>query len=146
MSTLKRAIAIAVEGHSKKVDKAGAPYILHPLRVMLSFRKTDEQIVGVLHDVVEDCKGWTFKRLGQEGFSNTVIDAVKAVTKQRKEKGDENYMSFIERAAKNPIGRRVKLADLRDNMDIMRIEVPVAKDFERLKRYRKAAQYLEQLS
>ena len=146
MSTLERAIAIAVKGHAGQVDKAGAPYILHPLRVMLSFTERDCQIVGVLHDVVEDCDGWSFERLRRAGFSPQVVDAVEAVTKRQDEEGPDNYMAFIERAAKNPIGRRVKLADLRDNMDITRIEVPVAKDFERLERYHKAAQYLEQLS
>jgi len=55
MSTIERAIAIAAEAHEGKVDKAGAPYILHPLRVMLKMATTEERIVAVLHDVVEDC-------------------------------------------------------------------------------------------
>jgi len=63
MSTLERAIVIAAEGHKGVKDKAGGPYILHPLRMMLGLSSPDERIVAVLHDVVEDCSGWTFDRL-----------------------------------------------------------------------------------
>ncbi len=67
MSTLERAIAIAAEAHAGQVDKAGAPYVLHPLRMMLSMSSIDERIVATLHDVCEDCPGWTFDRLRSEG-------------------------------------------------------------------------------
>ena len=73
MATLGRAIAIAAEAHSGQFDKAGAPYILHPLRVMLSLSTEEERIVGVLHDLVEDCEEWTFERL-----SHNHPDAVEA--------------------------------------------------------------------
>ena len=69
MSTLQRAIEIAVAAHKGQIDKAGSPYVLHPLRIMLKLRSDDERIVGVLHDVVEDCEGWSFERLAEEGFS-----------------------------------------------------------------------------
>jgi (p)ppGpp synthase/HD superfamily hydrolase len=76
MSTLERAIVIAAEGHAGIKDKAGAPYILHPLRMMLGLSSPDECIVAVLHDVVEDCPGWTFDRLRDEGFSDEIIAAL----------------------------------------------------------------------
>ena len=67
MSTLQRAISIAVEAHEGQIDKGGNPYILHPLRVMMSLRTVDEMIVGVLHDVVEDCSdrgfGWERQKI-----------------------------------------------------------------------------------
>lgn len=66
---LQRAIEIATQAHRDQNDKAGAPYLLHPLRLMMSLETEDERIVGVLHDVVEDGPGWTFERLEQEGFS-----------------------------------------------------------------------------
>jgi (p)ppGpp synthase/HD superfamily hydrolase len=72
MSTLERAIIIAAEGHAGVKDKAGAPYILHPLRMMLRLSSPDERIVAVLHDVCEDCRGWTFDRLRDEGFSDEI--------------------------------------------------------------------------
>lgn len=68
---LQRAIEIAAEAHREQTDKAGAPYLLHPLRVMMLLETDDERIVGILHDVVEDGPGWTFERLEEEGFSPT---------------------------------------------------------------------------
>jgi len=59
---LEKAIKIALEAHIGQVDKGGNPYILHPLRVMLSLNSEEERIVGVLHDVVEDCEGWSWER------------------------------------------------------------------------------------
>ena len=73
---LEKAIKIAVEAHTGQVDKGGNPYILHPLRVMLSLNTEEERIVGVLHDVVEDCEGWTWQRLQDEGFSLDIIQAL----------------------------------------------------------------------
>ena len=142
MSTLERAIVIAAEGHAGKLDKAGAPYILHPLRVMLRMSREEERIVAVLHDVVEDCRAWSFDKLRAEGFTEEVIEALEAVTKRREEEDPEGrtegYMRFIMRAAANPIGRAVKLADLEDNMDLSRIARPREGDFWRIEKYRQA--------
>lgn len=134
MSTLERAIAIAVEAHAGQVDKAGAPYILHPLRVMLSLATTEERIVAVLHDVCEDCPGWDFQRLRAEGFSAAVIAGLEAVTRRP----GEAYEDFVGRAARHPIGRRVKRADLADNSDFSRLAAPTPRDHERLAKYRRA--------
>lgn len=134
MSTLERAIAIAADAHAGQVDKAGAPYVLHPLRMMLRVSSLDERIVAVLHDVCEDCPGWTFERLANEGFAEHIIEALRAVTKR----DGETYEDFVRRAATNPIGRRVKLADLHDNCDLSRIAAPSAGDIERIEKYRRA--------
>ncbi len=139
MSTLERAIAIAAQGHSGQVDKAGAPYILHPLRVMLGVETNDERIVAVLHDLVEDCPGWTFERLRLEGFSEPVLAGLDAVTNR----AGEDYQAFVKRAAANPIGIRVKLADLRDNCDLSRIAEPTERDYARIEKYRQAIQSIE---
>jgi (p)ppGpp synthase/HD superfamily hydrolase len=80
MSSLERAIVIAAEAHTGAKDKGGAPYILHPLRMMLNLSTTDERIVAVLHDVCEDCPGWTFERLKSEGFSGKILEALDSVT------------------------------------------------------------------
>ena len=140
MSTLERAIAIAAEAHTGVVDKAGAPYILHPLRVMLGVSTLDERMVAVLHDVVEDTP-WNFGRLRAEGFSETVIAGLDSVTKR----AGEDYEAFVQRAASNPIGRRVKLADLTDNLDLSRIANPTEKDFTRMEKYRRAVAYIKGL-
>jgi (p)ppGpp synthase/HD superfamily hydrolase len=141
MSDLERAIAIAVEAHAGQRDKAGAPYVLHPLRVMLSLKSDDERIVAVLHDVCEDCPGWTFERLRAEGFSERILTALNSVTKR----DGEAYEDFVRRAADNPIGRAVKLADMKDNCDLSRISSPTERDFARIEKYKKAIDLIAHL-
>ena len=131
--TLERAIAIAAAAHEGQVDKGGAPYILHPLKVMLRVNTLEERIVAVLHDVVEDC-GINFDDLRKEGFSEAVLMAIASVTKV----SGESYEAFIERVAQNPIGRVVKLADLEENSDLSRIAQPSWEDLERVEKYRRA--------
>ncbi|MNN85504.1 hypothetical protein D3C81_2028010 [compost metagenome] len=87
----------------------------------------------MLHDVVEDC-GISLDELRQEGFSEAVLEAIAAVTKVP----GESYEAFVERAALNPVGRVVKLADLEENSDLSRIEQPSWDDLERIEKYRRA--------
>lgn len=131
MSTIERAIQIAAIAHAGQVDKAGQPYILHPLRVMLRLEGTDERIAAVLHDVVEDTEV-TLAALTQEGFSQEVIAAVEALTKRP----GESRLDAAARAAINSIARAVKLADNAENMDLSRIANPTKKDFARLEEYK----------
>ncbi|WP_019579505.1 HD domain-containing protein [Pseudomonas mandelii] len=131
--SLERAIAIAAAAHEGQVDKGGAPYILHPLKVMLRVNTLEERIVAVLHDVVEDC-GISLDDLRKEGFNETVLTAIASVTKVP----GESYEAFVERAAQNPIGRVVKLADLEENSDLSRIAQPSWEDLERVEKYRRA--------
>lgn len=133
MATLERAISIALEAHSGQYDKAGQPYILHPLRVMLAVTRPEERIAAVLHDVVED-SDWTLDRLRLEGFSESVISAVDSVTRR----GGEDYEEFVRRASQDPVGRAVKRADLIDNLDLSRIVSPSERDHERVAKYRRA--------
>ncbi len=137
MATLERAIAIAAQAHAGQRDKGGAPYILHALRVMLRVRPGVEQIVAVLHDVVED-SGVTFDDLRAEGYGAEVIDALRSVTKA----DGESYDEFVARAAKNAVGRAVKLADLADNGDLSRLPAPGAADLLRAEKYRRASAFL----
>lgn len=131
--TLERAIAIAATAHAGQVDKGGAPYILHPLKVMLRMSTLEQRIVAVLHDVVEDC-GVSLDDLRKEGFSEEVLIAIESVTKVP----GESYEDFVDRAAQNPIGRVVKLADLEENSDLSRIDSPSWEDLERVEKYRRA--------
>lgn len=111
MSDLSTAIKIAVHAHEGQTDKAGLPYILHPLRVMLAMETEADRIVAVLHDVAEDHEdGWQWIHEGC--FTEAILDAIDSVTRRP----GETYEDFIERAKDNTIGRRVKLADLADNM------------------------------
>lgn len=144
--TLERAIQIAAEVHAGQTDKAGAPYVLHPLRLMFKVKSEAAKIVAVLHDVVEDCKpkgSWTFEKLAGEGFSSEIIEALKCVTKQRK---NENYNKFIARAMGNAIAREVKLADLEDNMNMLRLDVVNQKSLKRLAKYHRSWKRLTTVS
>jgi hypothetical protein len=85
MKSLERAIAIAVEAHAGVADKAGSPYVLHPLRMMLRMETEAEMMAAVLHDVVEDGDGWTLKRLAAEGIPPVVVEAVRFLTKRPEE-------------------------------------------------------------
>lgn len=135
MSTLERAIQIAVQAHANKQDKGGDAYILHPLRVMLQLPTEELRIIGVLHDVVED-SDVTFQDLLAEGFTPAVVEALESLTKRR----DELYTDFIRRAAARPLARPVKVADLLDNLDESRLGKLPAEEAARLR-----AKYTEAL-
>ena len=130
---LEKAIQIALEAHKEQTDKAGAPYLLHLIRVMNAGQTENEKICGILHDLVEDTP-WTFEDLRREGFSEEVIRALVCVTKQP----NEPYTHFIERIKKNSLATKVKLNDLRDNMDITRLTFITEEDTQRLNKYLKA--------
>lgn len=138
MSTLETAIALAAKSHEGQTDKAGDPYVLHPLRVMQSVSGSDAQIVAVLHDVLEDCDV-SADDLRDLRFSETVIAAIESVTK----KPSESYTDFVARAAADPLGRIVKRADIMDNMDLSRLPSPTAKDYARIEKYRRALDVLD---
>ena len=138
MATLESAIQLAAEAHAGQQDKAGKPYILHPIRVMLSVETTDEQIAAILHDTVEDTDV-TYEQLSEAGFSAEIISAVRALTKL----DGESRVEAARRAVKHPIARQVKLADVKDNMDMGRIPNPTGKDHARLDEYKLVKEILE---
>ncbi|MBM0742579.1 phosphohydrolase [Phormidium sp. CLA17] len=130
---LARAVAIAAIAHQDQLDKAHAPYILHPLRLMMRGQTIEEQIVAVLHDVVED-SDWTLEQLAAEGFSSEIITAIECLTRLP----EETYDQFLDRVLTNSLATRVKRYDLEDNMTLTRLESVSDKDLQRLQRYHKA--------
>lgn len=130
MATLERALEIAAKAHAGQVDKGGAPYILHPIRVMLSLSSIPAQITAILHDVVEDTD-ITIADLRREGFAESILEAIEALTKRE----GEDRISAAHRAAQNQIACAVKLADIADNMDLSRIPHPTKKDYARICEY-----------
>ncbi|HVG59007.1 MAG TPA: GTP pyrophosphokinase [Hyalangium sp.] len=133
MPTLEDAIALAVEAHRGQRDKAGQAYILHPLRVMMRLETETERMAAILHDVVEDTP-YTLERLRELGYPQEVLGALDCLTKRE----GESYEAFIERVRPHPLARRVKLADLEDNMDVRRLLAVGPRESERLARYRAA--------
>lgn len=135
---LPLAIEIATEQHAGQVDKAGRSYIDHPMRVMRRMRTNVERIVAVLHDVIEDGT-ISLAELRKEGFSHDILDALDSVTRRQ----GEDYMTFVARAASDPIGRWVKYEDLRDNADLSRIAEPTDADRARAAKCQRAMAQLE---
>lgn len=138
---LDKAISIAAQAHQGQTDRAGAPLILHVLRVMLTCQTETEMTVAALHDVVEDSPAWTFDRLRAEGFSEAVVAAVDCLTRRE----DESYEAYIDRLSVNPLARRVKLADLDDNMDVKRFPLMNDTNHDKIARYHKAWLKLSQM-
>ena len=135
---LEKALRIAIEVHAGQVDKAGKPYIFHPLRVCSRCFTDEEKIVALLHDTIEDTE-ITTEDLLSEGFPKNIVDAVLSVFRGE----DESYEDFVKRTSLNPLGRDVKLHDLEDNMDISRLDQVTEKDLGRLNKYIKAYRYLK---
>lgn len=127
---LSLAIKLAEDAHKEALDKGGSPYIGHPLRVMSRMNATDEKIVAVLHDAIEDSP-LTLEDLSALGFSSSILEALDAITKR----DGENYEVYLSRVMVNPIALKVKIADMTDNMDVSRIPNPTPKDYKRLKKY-----------
>ena len=138
MSNLENAITLAVNAHVGQVDKAGQPYILHPLRVMLQVSEPYERMVAALHDVVEDTE-ISLESLREQGFPKEVVEAVDALTKR----DGETRMQAAKRAAANTIARMVKIADVSDNLDTRRLKQLTPEDETRLQEYREVLSYLQ---
>jgi (p)ppGpp synthase/HD superfamily hydrolase len=137
---LSQAVSLAHQAHQGQVDKAGKPYIGHPLRVMEQLKTLEEKIVAVLHDAIED-SDLTLADLEQRGFPLAVIAALDAITKR----SGEDYETYLQRVMGNELALRVKIADMTDNLDISRIENPTTKDFDRLKKYQATLPRLQAL-
>ncbi|MEA5673257.1 GTP pyrophosphokinase [Pseudomonas sp. MH2] len=141
MSSLERAIVVATRAHEGQIDKGGAAYILHPLRVMARVSTPEQRIVAVLHDVLEDTP-LTLSDLAREGFTLKILAALLALSRRE----GERYEDFVVRLGSDPLAREVKLADLADNSDLSRIVCPGPADIARLSRYREASAYLQTLA
>ena len=130
---LSKAIEIACRAHEGEVDKGGQPYILHPIRLMLKMKNDEARIVAVLHDVVED-SNFTLSDLREHGFGQAILEAVDCLTK----KNGETYELFIERISENRLAKKVKIEDIKDNLDLTRLDEVTEKDILRLCKYHKA--------
>jgi (p)ppGpp synthase/HD superfamily hydrolase len=114
--TLDDAIALAVRAHRGQRDKRDEPYLLHVFRVMLSQNDETARIVAVLHDSLEDTSV-TLSDLRAAGYSDEICEAIDCLTRRP----GEPYEEMITRVVGNPLARRVKLADLEDNLDPNRV-------------------------
>ena len=134
----KKAINLMFEKQKDQKDKSGLPYVFHPYTVAESMSNELSTTAAILHDVVEDTDV-TIEDLEQMGFPKDVTDALKLLSHS----DDVSYTDYIKQVALNTIAREVKMADLRHNMDITRLNDVSKEDLERVEKYKIAYKYLE---
>ena len=137
MNIIEKSLSIAIRAYAGKFDKAGSEYIKHPLRVMAKMKTDAEMSVALLHDVIEDSE-ITADDLLSEGIPTEVVDAIICLTKI----DNESYQDFIVRVKSNELAVKVKIADIEDNINVLRLEFLSDTDLERVKKYHSAWRYL----
>lgn len=137
---LDKAIKLAEKYHEGQEDKGGEPYIGHPLRVMEGVETFEEKVLAVLHDVLEDCDV-SEDELIKEGIPKELVEKLKILCKGK----NEEYFHYINRIKNDKAAIKVKLSDLKDNMDLKRIKQITEKDIKRLEKYKKAKEILENI-
>ena len=139
MDLIELAIDIALNAHKGQKDKASKPYILHPLRLMGKMQTPEEMATAVLHDVLED-SAFTAVDLVERGISVEIVKAIECLTKL----SGESYGDYLERVSNSALAVKVKLADLEDNMNILRLDSLTEKDLIRIEKYHLAWKTLSQ--
>lgn len=123
--------------HNGQQDKSGVPYIYHVIHVAEQMNMEDETIVALLHDTLEDTN--LNPNIIKDNCGEHILEAVKLLTHKK----NEPYFDYIRRIKDSPLARKVKIADLKHNMDLTRIANPSDKDFKRVEKYKKALEILE---
>ena len=136
-SMVDLALSIARQSHEVELDKSVVDYIEHPIYVASQVDTEEEKAVALLHDVIEDSPV-SAEELLIAGLPEEVVTAVQVLTKKK----EQDYQTYLETVKKNPLARVVKLADLKHNSDLSRLPSITAKDRERLKKYKKAIDFL----
>jgi (p)ppGpp synthase/HD superfamily hydrolase len=129
----KKALKLCFEAHKNQVDKTDMPYVFHPFHLAEQMTNEISTICALLHDVIEDTE-YTFNDLRNMGFPEEVIDALTLLTHE----DNVPYMEYVEKISTNPVAKQVKLADLRHNSDLTRLNVIDEKALERNEKYQKA--------
>lgn len=136
--TTKKALKLCFEAHKNQTDKSGMPYVFHPFHLAEQMKDENTTITALLHDVVEDTE-YTFSDLENMGFSEEIIEALKLLTHDK----DVPYMDYVAKIKTNPVAKAVKLADLKHNSDMSRLDTVTERDVERAEKYKKAIELLE---
>lgn len=134
----KKALKICFDAHKDQVDKTGMPYVFHPFHLAEQMDTEDAVCIALLHDTVEDTD-ISFEDLINEGFNDNIINALKLLTHN----DDTPYLEYVARIKENPLARKVKLADLRHNSDLARLDLTVDIIPPKYSLYLEAIKYLE---
>ena len=134
----KKALALCFQAHKDQLDKGGMPYVFHPFHLAEQMTDEDTTVLALLHDVVEDTP-YTLDDLARMGFSLRVLEALALMTHDPA----IPYMDYVAKIKANPLARAVKLADLRHNSDLSRLDSPNPRVLMRAEKYRQAIALLE---
>ena len=129
----KKAMKLCFAAHKDQVDKSGLPYVFHPFHLAEQMPDELTTVAALLHDVVEDTP-YTFDDLRKIGFPAAVLDALALLTHD----DAVPYLDYVAKLKDNPIARAVKLADLRHNSDLTRLDAVDDRALKRVEKYRKA--------
>ena len=135
----KMALKLCFEAHKEQIDKSGMPYVFHPFHLAEQMKTEETTIVALLHDLVEDTD-YTIEDLINMGFDQAVTDAISLMTHA----DNVDYMDYVRMIKENPIAKEVKLADLKHNSDLARLDVVDEKALNRREKYLKAIKLLEE--
>ena len=130
---------IAYKAHEGQTDKAGVPYIFHPIHIAEQMDSEESCLVALLHDVIED-SDITLEILSKY-FNDDIITALRVLTK----KENDDYVMYIKRVKTNKLATKVKIKDLEHNRDLTRLDEVTDKDRKRSLKYWQAIRYLEDI-
>lgn len=130
---------IAYKAHDGQTDKAGVPYIFHPIHIAEQMDSEESCVVALLHDVIED-SDITLEILSKY-FNDDIITALRVLTK----KENDDYVMYIKRVKTNKLATKVKIKDLEHNRDLTRLDEVTDKDRKRSLKYWQAIRYLEDI-
>lgn len=134
----KKAMKLCFEAHKDQVDKSGLPYVFHPFHLAEEMQDEQSTVAALLHDVAEDTD-LSLEQIAEYGFGEEVMVALALLTH-----GDGvPYMEYVAAIKQNPIARAVKLADLKHNSDLSRLDEISPKALERREKYLQAIALLE---
>ena len=136
-SLTKKAMQFCFAAHKEQTDKSGLPYVFHPFHLAEQMPDELTAAAALLHDVVEDTP-YTLDDLRSQGFPETVIDALELLTHRE----GISYFDYVAAIKLNPIARQVKMADLRHNSDLTRLDVVDSRALARVEKYKKALEIL----
>ena len=146
MSTMKKGqllcemLQCVSDGHNGQFDRAGKPYVLHPLKVMHYLQSDDEELqcIALGHDLIEDTS-YTADILRRLHFTERIVRGIECLSKQK----GQSYEDYKEQVYSSRDAMLVKLADLKDNMDLTRLKHITNDDFVRIRKYHYFSQAIQ---
>lgn len=135
----KKAMKLCFDAHKDQTDKSGLPYVFHPFYLAQQMQTEETTVLALLHDVVED-SAYTLEDLRNLGFGEKILEALTLLTHDE----GTDYMDYVRAIRKNPLAKAVKLADLRHNSDLSRLDTVDEKALARVEKYARAIAILEE--